>query len=140
MNRSDWQTLFVHEAKRALPLLEAWHEALVRRDLAQIDALTARLLPILERLEEARAPCAVNCVDGVPTPLADRETEAGNRHEVIELALRIDRIVQSAYDIILNELEYTHGLMALIVRASEPEHYAPTDERPLPTLLVNTEA
>ncbi len=140
MNRHEWQTVFVQEAQRALPLLEAWHEALVRRNLPQIDALTARILPVLERIEEARALCATNPVDGAPAPLSDRQMGTDTQDEAVALALRIDQIVQSAYDIILNELEYTHGLMALLVRASEPEHYAPTDERPLPNLLVNTEA
>ncbi len=124
---SDWHSMFVQEARRVLPLLAEWHDALVRRDLARIDALTQRILPMLERIEEARS--------ADPSSKSQPPSE-----EVVRLAMQIDQLLQSAYDIIQNELEYTYGLMALLVRAREPDHYAPTVERGLPNILLNTEA
>ncbi len=129
---TDWLREWLREGRRALPLLEQWRDALIRRDTERIDRLNAQLQPILERLEAARAAVsALETPDALPTPLLQ---------QALQLAQQIDAIAQTAYDIILNELDYTHGLMAILTRAAEPEHYAPTVAPPSPNVLLNTEA
>lgn len=129
---TDWLNDWLREGRRALPLLEQWRDALIQRDTERIDRLNAQLLPILERLETARAAVArLESPQQLPTPLLQN---------ALQLAQQIDAVAQTAYDIILNELDYTHGLMAILTRAAEPEHYAPTVAPPSPNVLLNTEA
>jgi len=129
---TDWLNDWLREGRRALPLLEQWRDALVQRDTERIDRLNAQLQPILERLEQARAAVAhLESPESLPTPLMQ---------SALHLAQQIDTIAQTAYDIILNELDYTHGLMAILTRAAEPEHYAPTVAPSSPNVLLNTEA
>jgi hypothetical protein len=129
---ADWLQDWLREGKRALPLLEQWRDALIQRDTERIDRLNAQLQPILERLETARAAVAqLGTPEQLPTPLLQN---------ALHLAQQIDAVAQTAYDIILNELDYTHGLMAILTRAAEPEHYAPTVAPPSPNVLLNTEA
>lgn len=131
-NYTDWLNDWLREGRRALPLLEQWRDALVRRDTERIDLLNAQLQPILERLEQVRAAVAqLESPESLPTPLLQN---------ALLLAQQIDAIAQTAYDIILNELDYTHGLMAILTRAAEPEHYAPTVAPNSPNVLFNTEA
>jgi hypothetical protein len=131
-NAQQWLNRWVYEGKRVLPLLKAWRDALVRRDLAAIDALHARLQPALQRLEHLKAT--------LPTPLKSDPFESTVLSEAFEVARAIDEVLQSAYDIILNELDYTHALMAMLVRAAEPEHYAPLSGKgTTSTLMLNTE-
>jgi len=134
----QWLNRWVEEGKRALPLLKAWRDALVRRDLAAIDALHSRLQPALQRLEHLKAT--------MPTPLkpnlsvSSDPSESSVLSEAFEVARAIDEVLQSAYDIILNELDYTHALMAMLVRAAEPEHYAPLSrDSTVSTVMLNTE-
>ncbi len=129
---TDWLNDWLREGRRALPLLEQWRDALIQRDTERIDRLNAQLQPILERLETARAAVAqLESPEQLPTPLLQN---------ALQLAQQIDAVAQTAYDIILNELDYTHGLMAILTRAAEPEHYAPTVAPPSPNVLLNTEA
>lgn len=131
--RAQWLSEWVREGRRTLPLLKQWRDALVRRDLARIDHLNAQLLPLLERLEQARY--ALN----EPARPADLPTEL--LQQALQIAQQIDQVAQVAYDIILDELDYTHGLMAILIRASEPDHYAPSGDSPKPSnLLINAEA
>lgn len=131
--RAQWLSEWVREGRRTLPLLKQWRDALVRRDLARIDHLNAQLLPLLERLEQARY--ALN----EPASPADLPTEL--LQQALQIAQQIDQVAQVAYDIILDELDYTHGLMAILIRASEPDHYAPSGDSPKPSnLLINAEA
>lgn len=129
---------WVRETRRALPLLKVWRDALVRRDLAAIDALNTRLQPVLQRLEQLRTalPSPSEPPDSSQKP-QDGTSQLLQR--VLETARVLDEIVQSAYDIIRNELDYTHALMAMLLRAAEPEHYAPTSNRSSATLMLNTE-
>lgn len=122
---SQW----VQEGKRALPLLEAWRDALVRRDLDAIDALHIRLQPTLHRLERLRSELADS------SEMSDSTT----LQQALEVARAIDEIIQSAYDIILNELDYTHALIAMLTRAAEPEHYAPLNAPRAASTLLNME-
>ncbi len=126
MRTADTLELFLREVRHALPMLRAWRQALVRRDLDAIERWHARLEPTLQRLEQLRAQLQ-------PPEDAPRSEEA------LALIQELDWLLESTHEIILNELGYTHELMALLVRASEPEHYAPLAERPAPNLLVNTE-
>lgn len=128
MSTSDYLELFLQEVRHAMPILQAWRSALVRRDLNHMEYLHAKLTPILERLERARA----QLTEEIPL-------ETPHLQQALQLAQQLDEVLQSAYNIIMNELGYTHELMAILVRATEPEHYAPTTERPTPNLLVNTE-
>lgn len=129
---ADWLNDWIREGRRALPLLEQWRDALIQRDTERIDRLNAQLQPILERLETARGAVAqLETPEQLPTPLLQN---------ALQLAQQIDAVAQTAYDIILNELDYTHGLMAILTRAAEPEHYAPTVAAPSPNVLLNTEA
>jgi len=58
----------------------------------------------------------------------------------LQVARAIDEVLQSAYDIILNELDYTHALMAMLSRAAEREHYSPMHApSAAPALMLNTE-
>ncbi len=128
----NWLNDWLREGKRALPLLEQWRDALIHRDTERIDRLNAQIQPILERLETARAAVAqLESPEQLPMPLLQNAQQ---------LAQQIDAVAQTAYDIILNELDYTHGLMAILTRAAEPEHYAPTVATPSPNVLLNTEA
>lgn len=130
---AQWLSEWIHEGRRAVPLLEQWRDALVRRDLARIDHLNAQLLPLLERLEQTR-----HALSELASP-ADLPSEL--LQQALQIAQQIDQVAQVAYDVILNELDYTHGLMAILVRASEPDHYAPSGESPKPSnLLINAEA
>ena len=130
---ADWLREWLYEGKRALPLLHEWLDALVARDAPRIDALNARLMPILERLEQARQAVAqIPERDALPTELLQ---------QAMTTAHAIDAVAQTAYDIICNELDYTHGMMAILTRAAEPDHYAPTLAAPNRTnVLLNTEA
>jgi hypothetical protein len=143
-----------------LPLLAAYRDALVRRDLAAIDSLHARLQPVLERLERLRLEGEP---PAEPTPSHPTGERAGVRgslegeapaepipplptgegailQEALHLARAVDEIIQSAYDIILNELDYNHALIAMLTRAAEREHYAPTPApADAPAVLLNTE-
>ncbi|MDW8051963.1 MAG: hypothetical protein RMJ83_05720 [Armatimonadota bacterium] len=130
---AQWLREWVRESKRVLPLLEQWRDALVRRDLARIDQLNAQLLPLVERLEQTR-----HTLNELASP---SDLPAELLQQALQVAQQIDQIAQVAYDVILDELDYTHGLMAILVRTSEPEHYAPCGEPPKsPTLLINAEA
>lgn len=130
---AQWLSEWIYEGKRALPLLEQWRDALVRRDLARIDHLNAQLLPLLERLEQTR-----HALDELASP-TNLPTEL--LQQALQVAQQIDQVAQVAYDVILDELDYTHGLMAILVRASEPDHYAPCGDAPKPSnLLINAEA
>lgn len=130
---TDWLREWLSVGKRALPLLHEWLDALVARDTTRIDAVNARLTPLLERLERARAAVAqVPTRDALPTELLQ---------QALETAHAIDAVAQTAYDIICNELDYTHGMMAILTRAADPDHYAPTVATPPRTnVLLNTEA
>jgi hypothetical protein len=130
---ADWLREWLYEGKRTLPLLHEWLDALVARDTARIDALNARLTPILERLEQARqAVVQIPERDAPPTELLQ---------QAMATAHAIDAVAQTAYDIICNELDYTHGMMAILTRAAEPDHYAPTVAAPNRTnVLLNMEA
>ncbi|MDM7461368.1 MAG: hypothetical protein P3X24_006945 [bacterium] len=129
---TDWLREWLREGRRALPLLEQWRDALIQRDTERIDHLNTLIQPILERLETARAAVVqLESPEQLPTPLLQ---------QALQLAHQIDAMAQTAYDIILNELDYTHGLMAILTRAAEPEHYAPTVAPPSPNVLLNTEA
>ncbi len=129
-DKYQWLSQWIEQGRRALPLLHAWRDALVRRDLVAIDALNARLQPTLQRLEQLKARIPI------PSDLSDTPP----LQQALEVARAIDEVIQSAYDIILNELDYTHTLMAMLVRAAEPEHYAPLNTPNAPsTLLLNTE-
>ncbi len=67
---TDWLREWLYEGKRALPLLHEWLDALVARDATRIDAVNARLTPILERLEQARQAVAqIPERDALPTEL-----------------------------------------------------------------------
>jgi hypothetical protein len=130
-----WLNRWVYEGKRVLPLLTAWRDALVRRDLVAIDALHARLQPTLQQLEHLKAT--------LPAPLKPDPSDSSELpalSEALAVARAVDEVLQSAYDIILNELDYTHALMAMLVRAAEPEHYAPLSGKgTASTLMLNTE-
>ncbi|BCW95210.1 MAG: hypothetical protein WHS44_01275 [Fimbriimonadales bacterium] len=130
---ADWLREWLHTGKRALPLLQDWLDALVARDAARIDALNARLTPLLERLEQAR---------GAVMHAPERETLPTDLlQQAMATAQAIDAVAQTAYDIIRNELDYTHGMMAILTRAAEPDHYAPTVAAPSRSnVLLNTEA
>ena len=130
---TDWLREWLYEGKRALPLLHEWLDALVARDAPRIDALNARLTSVLERLENARQAVAqIPERDALPTDLL---------LQAMATAQAIDAVAQTAYDIIRNELDYTHGMMAILTRAAEPDHYAPTIAAPNRTnVLLNTEA
>lgn len=128
MKSSDYLERFLGEVRRAMPLLQEWRSALVQRDLHALEYLHDRLEPVLQRLEQARAQLDEQPPIGTP-----------QLQQALQLAQQLDTILQSTYDIIMNELGYTHELMAMLLRAREPEHYAPTTERPTPNLLVNTE-
>jgi hypothetical protein len=130
---ADWLREWLYEGARALPLLHEWLDALVARDTGRIDALNARLTPILERLEQARQAVAQTPErDAIPTELLQ---------QAMATAHAIDAVAQTAYDIICNELDYTHGMMAILTRAAEPDHYAPTVAAPNRTnVLLNMEA
>lgn len=128
MKSLDHLERFLQEVRRAMPLLEEWRSALIQRDLNALEHLHARLEPVLPRLEQARAQLD-----------EQRPIEPPQLQQALQLAQQLDIILQSAYDIIMNELGYTHELMAMLLRAHEPEHYAPTAERPTPNLMVNTE-
>jgi hypothetical protein len=61
--------------------------------------------------------------------------------QAMATAHALDAVAQTAYDIICNELDYTHGMMAILTRAAEPDHYAPTVAAPNRTnVLLNMEA
>ncbi|MEN3000698.1 MAG: hypothetical protein ABDI19_02520 [Armatimonadota bacterium] len=124
-----WLSHWVQESRRALPLLQAWRDALVRRDLTAIDALHARLQPTLQRLERLRADM----------PALSDTLSSDTLQQALEVARAIDEVIQSAYDIILNELDYTHALIAMLTRAAEGEHYAPLSVPRTPSTLLNTE-
>ncbi|MCS7065047.1 MAG: hypothetical protein NZL85_02095 [Fimbriimonadales bacterium] len=124
-----WLNQWVQESRRALPLLQAWRDALVRRDLAAIDALHARLQPTLQRLERLRAD----------RPALSDTLSSDTLQQALEVARTLDEVIQSAYDIILNELDYTHALIAMLTRAAEGEHYAPLSAPRAPSTLLNTE-
>ncbi len=134
----QWLNRWVEEGKRALPLLKAWRDALVRRDLAAIDILHARLQPTLQRLERIKVTMPT-AFKPDSSDLSD-PSESSVLSEAFEVARAIDEVLQSAYDIILNELDYTHALMAMLVRAAEPEHYAPLSrDSTVSTVMLNTE-
>lgn len=119
-----------------MPLLAAYRDALVRRDLAAIDSLHARLQPVLERLERLRLEGESHAEPIPPLPTG----EGAILQEALQLARAVDEIIQSAYDIILNELDYNHALIAMLTRAAEREHYAPTPApADAPAVLLNTE-
>lgn len=126
MRTADTLELFLREVRHALPKLRAWRQALVRRDLDALERWHTQLEPTLQRLEQLRAQ------------LQPPEDDS-RREQALALMHELDWLLESAHEIILNELGYTHELMAMLVRASEPEHYAPLAERPAPNLLVNTE-
>jgi len=128
---AEWLHEWIRTGRRALPLLHAWRDALVRRDLARLDQLNAQLLPQLEQLERAR--------QAVQQAVAAEQLPAELRQQALQVAQQIDQIAQVAYDIIQNELEYTHAMMAVLVRVAEPEHYAPTVAPTGANLLLNTE-
>jgi len=129
----DWLREWLDEGKRVLPLLQEWLDALVARDTVRIDALNARLMPVLERLERARQAVAqIPERNMLPPELLQ---------QAMTTAQAIDAVAQTAYDIICNELDYTHGMMAILTRAAEPDHYAPTVAVPnRSNVLLNTEA
>lgn len=129
----DWLREWLDEGKRVLPLLQEWLDALVARDTVRIDALNARLMPVLERLEQARQAVAqIPERNMLPPELLQ---------QAMTTAQAIDAVAQTAYDIICNELDYTHGMMAILTRAAEPDHYAPTVAVPnRSNVLLNTEA
>lgn len=128
---TDWLQEWIRTGKRVLPLLNAWRDALVRRDLPRLDQLNAQLLPQLEQLERAR--------HAVQESIAADQLPAELRQQALQIAQQIDQIAQVAYDIIQNELEYTHAMMAVLVRVAEPEHYSPTVAPTGANLLLNTE-
>jgi hypothetical protein len=135
-DRNRWLSQWVQECRRALPLLAAYRDALVRRDLAAIDSLHARLQPVLERLERLRLEGESHAEPIPPLPTG----EGAILQEALQLARAVDEIIQSAYDIILNELDYNHALIAMLTRAAEREHYAPTPApADAPAVLLNTE-
>jgi hypothetical protein len=113
----------------------------VRRDLTAIDALHTRLQPALQRLEQLKASMPTPFKPELPTSSDPSDSsESSGLSEAFEVARAIDEVLQSAYDIILNELDYTHALMAMLVRAAEPEHYAPLSrDSTVPTVMLNTE-
>ncbi|GBC93795.1 hypothetical protein HRbin15_02297 [bacterium HR15] len=127
-----WLNRWTQEGRRALTLLKAWRDALVRRDLAAIDTLHARLEPILQRFEHLKT--ALSHQSAQPDPL-----DTATLQEALEIARAIDEVIQSAYDIILNELDYTHALMAMLTRAAEPEHYAPLNAPRTASTMLNME-
>jgi hypothetical protein len=139
-----WLNRWVYEGKRVLPLLTAWRDALVRRDLVAIEAMHARLQPALQQLEHLKATMPAPLKPD-PSDLSDSSNlsdlpHLSNLSEALAVARAIDEVIQSAYDIILNELDYTHALMAMLVRAAEPEHYAPLSrDRAASTVMLNTE-
>lgn len=144
-NRNQGLSQWVQEGRRALTLLKAWRDALVRRDLATIDSMHIRLQSTLHRLERLRAELTEEFPRSTGRPPEEGSNlsdmlDTAIRQQALEVARAIDEIVQNAYDIILNELDYTHALMAMLTRAAEQGHYAPLNApSTTSTLLLNTE-
>ncbi len=131
-NQREILTAWIREGERLVPLLSAWCNALIRRDTKAIELAQERLQPALSRMEPLRG--------ALQPPIDPALTETELYQHALKVAQEIDNLLQTAYEVILNELDYTHGLMAMLARTAEPEHYAPTVATPNNTnLLMNAE-
>lgn len=125
-------SLWVREGERLLPLLSAWCQALIRRDTDAIAVAQGRLQPMLSRLEQLRG--------ALQPPMEPELAQTELYQHALKVAQEMDNLLQTAYEVILNELDYTHGLMAMLARTAEPEHYAPAVPASNATnLLMNAE-
>ncbi len=125
-------SLWVREGERLIPLLSAWCRALIQRDTDAIALAHERLQPLLSRMEPLRG--------ALQSPIEPEVEQTELYQRAVKVAQEMDTLLQTAYEVILNELDYTHGLMAMLARTAEPEHYAPTVPTSNTTnLLMNAE-
>jgi len=127
---------WTRECSKVLPVLRAWQDALLRRDLPALERLQETLENPLETLEK---------LDMDLNALRLTEQQQAALEPVLfkarQMAAEVAQILQNCHSVILSELDYTHGLISMIVRADDNETYAPSQKAgDAPSLLLNAEA
>lgn len=124
---------WIAESRRLMPLLRKWRDALVARDLNQIESLQAQAEPALAALE--------NLSKAAPLPSESADPALQQlRAQARERTLEIQNLMAVSYPVILDELDYTHALISIIARTEEEETYtARPSNAPGSALLLNTE-
>lgn len=127
---------WTRECAKVLPILRAWQDALLRRDLPAIERLQERLENPLETLEQLDMDMNALRLSEQQQALLGPVLSQARR-----MAAEIAQILQNCHSVILSELDYTHGLITMIVRADEGETYSQSGKMDdAPSLLLNAEA
>jgi hypothetical protein len=127
---------WTRECSRVLPILRAWQDALLRRDLPGIERLQETLQNPLETLEKLDMDLSALRLPEHQQAMMEPVLSQARR-----MAAEVAQIMQNCHSVILSELDYTHGLISMIVRADEGETYAQSQKpNEAPSLLLNAEA